>query len=159
MLLEQWLLAGLDVGGPARCLSHCGQEDRSCQVIPVWQRVRTEVPVAAESIPHVWRRFRRYRIGTNASPVEMKPSFRYASLWCFLLLLCARMRDAQVCRLSVAGVNRERRVMGSIAADVPNPLHPLATGAVAVQFWPEAEWAPVPRAVHDMRVCDNAVSA
>ena len=99
-----------------------------------------------------------WRVSTECfSPVEMKPSFRYASLWCFLLLLCSDA-DAQVCRLSVAGVNRERRVMGSIAAECPNPLHsaPFGNWGVASNFGPKLNGHQFQGWCHDMRVCDNA---
>ena len=88
----------------------------------------------------------------------MKPFLRSAALWCSLPLLVCSDAVAQVCRLSVAGVNRERRVMGSISAECPHPLHsaPFGNWGVASNFGPKLNGHQFQGWCHDMLVCDNA---
>jgi uncharacterized protein (TIGR03437 family) len=51
-----------------------------------------------------------------------------ASLALALALATAVVCEAQVCRLSVAGLNRARRVMGPVNAECPDPLHSAPFG-------------------------------
>jgi uncharacterized protein (TIGR03437 family) len=88
----------------------------------------------------------------------MRPLLRSAGFWCSLLLLVRADVVAQVCRLSVAGLNQERRVTGSISAECPNPIHsaPFGNWGVASNFGPKLNGHQFQGWCHDMRVCDSA---
>ncbi len=53
---------------------------------------------------------------------------RAAPLVLTLVLFAAVVSQAQVCRLSVAGLNRERRVMGPVHSECPDRLHSAPFG-------------------------------
>ncbi|MEZ5353259.1 MAG: hypothetical protein R2762_11535 [Bryobacteraceae bacterium] len=81
---------------------------------------------------------------------------------CFLLAatlaLGAGAAASQTCRLSVAGLNRERRAMGDIAAECPgNPLHtaPFGNWGVSSNFGSPRDSHQFDGWCHDVRVCDN----
>jgi uncharacterized protein (TIGR03437 family) len=79
--------------------------------------------------------------------------FRIAILTAFLCLAA----DAQVCRLSVAGLNRERRVMGPVSAECPHPLHtaPFGNWGAVSNFGPKLNGHQFQGWCRNMRVCDN----
>ncbi|MFN7938525.1 MAG: hypothetical protein U0R19_34675 [Bryobacteraceae bacterium] len=64
---------------------------------------------------------------------------------------------AQVCRLSVAGLNRERRVMGAISAECPDPLHtaPFGNWGVTSNFGGKLNGHQFDGWCHDIRICEN----
>lgn len=64
---------------------------------------------------------------------------------------------AQVCRLSVAGLNRDRKVAGDIATECPNPLHsaPFGNWGVTSNFGQKRNSHQFDGWCHDSRVCDN----
>ncbi|MDX1980640.1 MAG: hypothetical protein SFV51_10250 [Bryobacteraceae bacterium] len=72
------------------------------------------------------------------------------------LLFCASAA-AQVCRLSVAGLNRNRRVTGDISAECPDPLHtaPFGNWGASSNFGPKRNGHQFDGWCRDMRVCDN----
>ena len=72
-------------------------------------------------------------------------------------VLCCADLTAQVCRLSVAGLNRERRVTGPISAECPNPLHsaPFGNWGATSNFGPKLNGHQFDGWCHEMRVCDN----
>lgn len=63
----------------------------------------------------------------------------------------------QVCRLSVAGLNRERRVMGPVSAECPDPLHsaPFGNWGVTSNFGGKLNGRQFDGWCHDMRICEN----
>jgi uncharacterized protein (TIGR03437 family) len=65
---------------------------------------------------------------------------------------------AQVCRLSVAGLNRERRLAGPVAAECPNLLHsaPFGNWGATSNFGGKLNGRQFDGWCHDTRVCDNA---
>jgi uncharacterized protein (TIGR03437 family) len=66
---------------------------------------------------------------------------------------------AQVCRLSVAGVNRNRTVAGPIQAECPNnPIHssPFGNWGVTSNYGPKLNGRQFDGWCHDTRICDNA---
>jgi len=73
------------------------------------------------------------------------------------LLLAAAPVAAQVCTLSVAGLNRERRVTGEIATECPAPLHsaPFGNWGVTSNFGPKRDGHQFQGWCRDSRVCDN----
>lgn len=73
------------------------------------------------------------------------------------LVGCAGL-GAQVCRLSVAGVNRERRVMGPIAAECPNLVHsaPFGNWGATSNFGGKVNGHQFEGWCHDTLACDNA---
>jgi uncharacterized protein (TIGR03437 family) len=77
-----------------------------------------------------------------------------------LVLVSAQWLQAQVCRLSVAGLNRNRRVVGAISAECPDPLHtaPFGNWGVTSNFGPKRNGRQFDGWCHDMRICDNAGS-
>lgn len=72
-------------------------------------------------------------------------------------ILLATALEAQVCRLSVAGLNRNRRVTGDIATECPDPLHsaPFGNWGVTSNFGPKRNGHQFDGWCHDIRVCDN----
>jgi uncharacterized protein (TIGR03437 family) len=66
--------------------------------------------------------------------------------------------QAQVCRLSVAGLNRERRVTGSISAECASPIHtaPFGNWGVTSNYGQKGNSHQFDGWCHDSRVCDNA---
>jgi uncharacterized protein (TIGR03437 family) len=72
----------------------------------------------------------------------------------------AELSPAQVCRLSVAGLNRNRRVVGPISAECPDPLHtaPFGNWGVTSNFGPKRNGRQFDGWCHDTRICDNAGS-
>jgi len=77
-------------------------------------------------------------------------------LICGLLVL--QVASAQVCRLSIAGLNRNRRVVGEISAECPDPLHttPFGNWGATSNFGPKRNGHQFQGWCHDMRLCDNA---
>ncbi|MBL8175808.1 MAG: hypothetical protein JNK48_14125 [Bryobacterales bacterium] len=64
---------------------------------------------------------------------------------------------AQVCRLSVAGLNRERKVMGPVSAECPDPLHsaPFGNWGVTSNFGGKLNGRQFDGWCHDIRICEN----
>ena len=64
---------------------------------------------------------------------------------------------AQICRLSVAGLNQSRRVIGPISAECPAPFHsaPFGNWGATSSFGPKRDGHQFDGWCHDMRVCDN----
>lgn len=76
----------------------------------------------------------------------------------FLILALAIGAAAQVCRLSVAGLNRDRRVEGDLSAECPNnPLHtaPFGNWGVTSNFGAKRDSHQFDGWCHDTRICDN----
>ena len=65
--------------------------------------------------------------------------------------------QAQVCRVSLAGLNRNRRVMGPIHAECPPSIHstPFGNWGVTSNFGQEGNSHQFDGWCHDTRVCDN----
>ncbi len=74
--------------------------------------------------------------------------------------LSATGLSAQVCRLSVAGLNRERRVVGPVSAECPNPLHssPFGNWGATSNFGEKRNGRQFEGWCREQRVCDNAGS-
>lgn len=74
------------------------------------------------------------------------------------LFLAHLVLSGQVCRFSVAGVNRNRRVTGDIAAECPDPLHtaPFGNWGATSNFGPKRNGHQFQGWCHDTRICDNA---
>jgi len=75
-----------------------------------------------------------------------------------VLFLLAIPALAQTCRLSVAGLNRDRRVEGDVSAECPNnPLHtaPFGNWGVTSNFGVKRDSHQFDGWCHDTRVCDN----
>ena len=73
-------------------------------------------------------------------------------------LLAALSAEAQVCQLSVAGLNRNRKVKGDIAAECPNnPFHtaPFGNWGVTSNYGRVGDSHQFDGWCHDVRVCDN----
>jgi uncharacterized protein (TIGR03437 family) len=75
-----------------------------------------------------------------------------------LLLLVSLPLHAQVCRLSVAGLNQARRVTGSIQAECPSVVHssPFGNWGVASNYGQRGNSHQFQGWCHDTRVCDNS---
>lgn len=74
------------------------------------------------------------------------------------VLLLAASLEAQVCRLSVAGLNRNRRVIGDVNAECPNqPLHsaPFGNWGVTSNFGPKVNGRQFEGWCQNQRICDN----
>ncbi|MCS7024409.1 MAG: hypothetical protein NZV14_06375 [Bryobacteraceae bacterium] len=73
-------------------------------------------------------------------------------------LLGPVLLQAQICRLSVAGLNRNRRVAGPVSAECPAPLHtaPFGNWGVTSNFGPKRNGRQFDGWCRDMRICDNA---
>lgn len=73
------------------------------------------------------------------------------------MLLVAWPLCAQVCRLSVAGLNRNRSVAGDIAAECPDPIHtaPFGNWGINSNFGVRRDGHQFDGWCHDMRTCDN----
>jgi uncharacterized protein (TIGR03437 family) len=65
--------------------------------------------------------------------------------------------DAQVCRLSVAGLNQSRRVAGPVSAECPAPLHtaPFGNWGVTSNFGPKLDGHQFDGWCHNTQICDN----
>lgn len=67
--------------------------------------------------------------------------------------------EGQVCRLSIAGLNRARRVSGPIAAECPGPLivhtAPFGNWGAVSNFGPKLNGHQFQGWCHDTRICDN----
>jgi len=74
------------------------------------------------------------------------------------LLVLSFDASAQLCRLSLAGLNRNRRVTGPIASECPNPLHtaPFGNWGVTSNFGPRRNGHQFQGWCRDTRVCDNS---
>ena len=80
----------------------------------------------------------------------------WRTLW--LACLCALPLCAQVCQLSVAGLNRNRAVKGEITAECPNnPLHsaPFGNWGVTSNYGRVRDGRQFDGWCHEARVCDN----
>lgn len=73
------------------------------------------------------------------------------------LLVLAGTASAQVCRLSVAGVNRNRRVMGPVSAECPFSVHsvPFGNWGVTSPFGLKIDGRQFEGWCNNTRVCDN----
>lgn len=77
---------------------------------------------------------------------------------CLAALLAAWCGWGQVCRLSVAGLNRNRRVMGPVSAECPGqPLHsaPFGNWGATSNYGPKLNGHQFDGWCHESRVCDN----
>ena len=74
-----------------------------------------------------------------------------------LLLALAPTLAAQVCRISVSGLNRNRRVMGPVNTECPAPLHsaPFGNWGVTSNFGPSRDGHQFDGWCHDSRVTLN----
>lgn len=76
-----------------------------------------------------------------------------------LPFLCAVTAMAQVCELSVSGVNRNRRLIGGVNAEcpAPNPFHtaPFGNWGVTSNFGSKENGHQFQGWCHNTRVCDN----
>jgi len=65
--------------------------------------------------------------------------------------------QAQVCRLSVAGLNKSRRVMGPVSAECPAPLHsaPFGNWGVTSNFGHRLDGHQFDGWCRDRQICDN----
>lgn len=75
-----------------------------------------------------------------------------------LLTLASASLTAQVCRLSVAGLNRNRRVLGPVAAECPNqPLHsaPFGNWGVTSNYGPKLNGHQFDGWCHNSLTCDS----
>ncbi|MCW5980130.1 MAG: hypothetical protein KIT09_18755 [Bryobacteraceae bacterium] len=88
----------------------------------------------------------------------MKRLWTEAALLCLVAMLARWPGEAQICRLSVAGLNRDRRVMGPVSAECPHPLHsaPFGNWGVTSNFGQKLNGHQFQGWCHNMRVCDNA---
>lgn len=75
-----------------------------------------------------------------------------------VLALTAVPAAAQICRLSVAGLNRNRRVSGEISAECPDPLHtaPFGNWGVTSNFGLRRNGRQFEGWCNNTRICDNA---
>lgn len=77
---------------------------------------------------------------------------------CLVTLLAAWCGWGQVCRLSVAGLNRNRRVTGPVSAECPGqPLHsaPFGNWGATSNYGPKLNGHQFDGWCHESRVCDN----
>src|ERR1044072_706010 len=74
-----------------------------------------------------------------------------------LLLLPGLALHAQVCRLSVAGLNQARRVTGAIHAECPSAVHtpPFGNWGGTSNFGQRGDRHQCDGWCHNTRVCDN----
>jgi uncharacterized protein (TIGR03437 family) len=74
-----------------------------------------------------------------------------------LCLLFASIAEAQVCRLSVAGLNRARRVMGPVHTECPGQFHtsPFGNWGAASNFGGLLNGRQFDGWCHDSLICDN----
>ncbi len=74
-----------------------------------------------------------------------------------IVLLAGGLADAQVCRLSVAGLNRNRRVLGNVNAECPALVHsaPFGNWGVASNFGGKINGHQFQGWCQNRRVCDN----
>ncbi|MCZ2147077.1 MAG: hypothetical protein LC126_04815 [Bryobacterales bacterium] len=79
-------------------------------------------------------------------------------MWIVLGLMLALPALSQVCRLSVAGLNRNRRVVGAITAECPNPIHsaPFGNWGVTSNFGVKHDGHQFDGWCHNTPICDNA---
>ena len=80
--------------------------------------------------------------------------------FCFVaVFVFIAVGNGQVCRLSVAGVNQSRRVMGPIAAECPGPFivhtSPFGNWGVTSNFGPKINGHQFQGWCHDSLTCDN----
>src|SRR5262245_52196763 len=76
---------------------------------------------------------------------------------CFILF--CTLSNAQVCRMSVAGINQSRRVTGAIHAECPDdPLHtvPFGNWGVTSNSDQKGDSHQFDGWCHNQRVCDNS---
>jgi uncharacterized protein (TIGR03437 family) len=76
--------------------------------------------------------------------------------WVVILVMCA-LAEAQVCRLSVAGLNQNRKAMGPIHAECPPTVHspPFGNWGVTSNFGQKLDGHQFQGWCHDTPVCDN----
>jgi uncharacterized protein (TIGR03437 family) len=81
----------------------------------------------------------------------------HSSYAVLVLLLTAQIAASQVCRLSVAGLNRNRRVLGDVNMECPHPLHdaPFGNWGVTSNFGGKINGHQFDGWCQDKRVCDN----
>ncbi|MFN0171226.1 MAG: hypothetical protein ACKV22_32825 [Bryobacteraceae bacterium] len=72
-------------------------------------------------------------------------------------LLTGVLAQSQVCRLSVAGLNRNRRVLGNVNAECPAPIHsaPFGNWGVTSNFGGKINGHQFQGWCQNRRVCDN----
>src|SRR3954447_6002800 len=82
-------------------------------------------------------------------------AFVFRSLLAIAILLPSV--HAQVCRLSVAGLNQARRVTGAIGAECASPVHstPFGNWGVTSNYGQKGNSHQFDGWCHDQRVCDN----
>jgi len=80
---------------------------------------------------------------------------RLVITWAVLTMVSSL--EAQVCRLSVAGLNRNRRVVGEITAECPAPLHtaPFGNWGATSNFGSKRDGHQFDGWCHNQRICDN----
>ena len=74
-----------------------------------------------------------------------------------LVFISALQVPAQVCRVSLAGLNQNRRVMGPIHVECPPSLHsvPFGNWGVTSNFGQKGNSRQFEGWCHDTRACDN----
>lgn len=80
---------------------------------------------------------------------------RLAIAW--MMLTVVSSLEAQVCRLSVAGLNRNRRITGDITAECPAPLHtaPFGNWGATSNFGSKRDGHQFDGWCHNQRICDS----
>src|SRR3990172_2815848 len=77
----------------------------------------------------------------------------------WVLLIAAVAAEGQVCRLSIAGLNRGRRVSGPVSTECPSlfVVHtaPFGNWGVTSNFGPKLNGHQFEGWCHDTRTCDN----
>src|SRR5436309_5039854 len=73
------------------------------------------------------------------------------------VLLAISASSAQVCRVSVSGLNRNRRVMGPVHTECPLSFHtpPFGNWGVTSNFGPKHDDHQFDGWCHNARICDN----
>ena len=85
--------------------------------------------------------------------------FRYLAILTIPVLLFTPLLPAQVCRVSVAGLNQSRRMTGQIHAECPEDVvhtAPFGNWGVTSNFGQKHDSHQFDGWCHDLRVCDNA---
>src|SRR5713226_6868610 len=98
-----------------------------------------------------------------ASAWNMDRAVRAADRWPAIVLsalaLAALPAPAQLCRLSVAGLNQSRKVTGSIHAECPEDIFhsaPFGNWGVTSNFGQKRDGHQFDGWCHESRVCDNS---
>ncbi|MBK9171224.1 MAG: hypothetical protein IPM24_27735 [Bryobacterales bacterium] len=77
--------------------------------------------------------------------------------WLMVGFLLCSVAEAQVCRLSVAGLNRARRAIRNVNAECPHPVHsaPFGNWGVTSNFGVKRDSNQFQGWCRDQRMCDN----